>query len=366
MLPVFFKTFRSMTRQSVLSDIAAGVVVGIIAMPLAIAFAIASGVSPEKGLYTAIIAGFMVSIFGGSKVQIGGPTGAFIVIVVGIIQAYGYDGLLMAMIVAGIMLIIMGVLKLGVIIQFIPYTVVVGFTTGIALIIAASQLNDFFGFGIVEVPSGFIEKFILYAQSLADINYYALAISIGSVILILLWQKFITKIPGALIAVLLSTFLVTIFNWPVETIGSKFGAIPTGLPKPHFPLLSFESFRGVIAPAFTIAILAGIESLLSAVVADGMLGTKHDSNMELVGQGFANIGAAIFGGIPATGAIARTAANIKNGGRTPLAGIVHALVLLLILLFLGKYAALIPLSALAGILMIVAYNRVSGVRFERY
>lgn len=354
--PKFFDTIRTTTKQQLFNDIIAGVIVGVVAIPLAIAFAIASGVGPEKGLFTAIIAGFIIAFLGGSDVQIGGPTGAFIVIVYGILMKYGMDGLIIATIMAGILLILMGLMKFGSVIQYIPYPVVVGFTSGIALTIFSTQMNDFFGLGIEKVPADFIGKWIEYAKVITNIDPWSLLIGAGTILIIVIWQKFNKQIPGALIALIVSTAVVTIFNIPVETIGKRFGAIPTSLPMPIFPALSIERIQQLVSPAITIAILAGIESLLSAVVADGMIGKKHNSNTELIAQGLANIGSGLFGGIPATGAIARTATNIKNGGRTPVAGMVHALVLLLVLLFLGKLAALIPMSCLAGILLIVSYN----------
>jgi sulfate permease, SulP family len=355
--PRFFETIRNYSFKQFVSDLTAGIIVGIVAIPLAIAFTIASGVSPDKGLVTAIIAGFIISMLGGSNVQIGGPTGAFIVIVYGIVQKYGLDGLIIATIMAGIILILMGVIKLGTVIQFIPHPVIVGFTSGIALIIFTTQINDLFGLGIRNVPADFIGKWGVFITNFSHVNYWALLIGIGTILLILLVQKINAKIPGALVALVLSTFIVWFFKVPVETIGARFGEFSSSVPMPKFPAFSFDKIRELISPAFTIAILAGIESLLSAVVADGMIGgKKHDSNTELIAQGIANIGSGLFGGIPATGAIARTATNVKNGGRTPVAGMTHAIVLLLVLLFLGKLASLIPLACLAGILIIVSYN----------
>jgi len=354
--PKLFETLKTYNKKQFLTDLTSGVVVGIVAIPLAIAFAIASGVTPEKGLITAVIAGFIISLLGGSNVQIGGPTGAFIVIVYGIIVKYGVDGLIVATIIAGIILIIIGLLRFGTIIQFIPYPVIVGFTSGIALIIFSSQINDLFGLGIKKVPAEFIEKWIQFALHFGNVNFFALAIGIGTIAIILILQKINNKIPASLLALVIATLLVTFLKIPVETIGSKFGEIKSSIPLPIFPNISFDKIRELIFPAITIAILAGIESLLSAVVADGMTGDKHHSNTELIAQGIANIASGIFGGIPATGAIARTATNIKNGGRTPIAGITHAIVLFLVLIFLGKFASLIPLAALSGILIIVAYN----------
>ena len=334
----------------------AGIIVGIVALPLAIAFAIASGVSPEKGLFTAVIAGFIISAFGGSKVQIGGPTGAFIVIVYGIVQQYGIDGLIIATFIAGVMLILMGLARLGSVIKFIPHPLIIGFTSGIALIIFSSQVKDFLGLQMGTVPANFIEKWGSYFKSFSSISIYASLIASVTVLIIVLWPKVTHKVPGSLIAILVTTSLAYYFHLPIETIGSRFGAIPSSLPHPVIPHIDFETVKNMIHPAFTIALLGGIESLLSAVVSDGMIGGNHKSNVELVAQGTANIFSSIFGGIPATGAIARTATNVKNGGRTPVAGIVHAITLLLIMLFVGKLAAFIPMATLAGILVIVAYN----------
>ena len=354
--PKILDTLKGYKRQQFSKDLIAGVIVGIVALPLAIAFAIASGVSPEKGLFTAIIAGFIISAFGGSKVQIGGPTGAFIVIVYGIVQQYGVNGLVIATFIAGIMLVLMGFARFGSVIKYIPHPLIVGFTTGIAVIIFSSQIKDFMGLSMGAVPADFIDKWKSYNQHFSTINWYAVAIAISTVLIIIYFPKITRLIPGSLIAILLSTFVVQLFHFPVETIGSRFGNIPSSLPKPELPQLDWNIIKDSIRPAFTIAILGGIESLLSAVVADGMIGGNHKSNMELVAQGGANMASALFGGIPATGAIARTATNVKNGGRTPVAGMVHAFTLLLIVLLVGKWATLIPMSCLAGILIIVAYN----------
>ena len=326
------------------------------ALPLAIAFAIASGVKPEQGLYTAVVAGFIISCLSGSRVQIGGPTGAFIVIVYGIIQQYGYDGLATATLMAGFILILMGFARFGDIIKYIPYPVTVGFTGGIALIIFAAQIRDFLGLTGGTVPAEFVEKIKYYAEHINTLNFPALGIGLLTLLIIVYWPKVTRKVPGSFIAIIFATGLVQIFHLPIETIGSRFGGVPNALPMPHLPNISLELIEKMSSPALTIAILAGIESLLSAVVADGMLGTRHRSNMELIAQGVANIASPIMGGIPATGAIARTATNIKNGGRTPIAGIVHAITLLLILIFFGPWASLIPMAALAGILISVAYN----------
>jgi len=355
--PKLFTTLKDYNRQTFFSDLIAGIIVGVVALPLAIAFGIASGVSPEKGLITAIIAGFLISAFGGSRVQIGGPTGAFIVIVYGIVEKFGVEGLIIATIMAGFMLVGMGLLQLGTIIKFMPYPIVVGFTSGIALVIFSSQIKDFFGLDVAQaVPADFIEKWQFYFSNFSSVNLYALGIGLFTVLVSVLWPKINKKLPGTLIALLGTTIAVTVFELPVETIGSRFGEIKASIPVPMIPDVSFEMFRLLLAPAFTIAMLGAIESLLSAMVADGATGGRHRSNTELIGQGIANIITPLFGGIPATGAIARTMTNIRNGGKTPMAGIIHAVVLLLILLFFGKLARLIPMSCLAGILVIVAYN----------
>ena len=344
------------SKQQFVKDLIAGMIVGVVALPLAIAFAIASGVSPEKGLVTAIIAGFIISTFGGSRVQIGGPTGAFIVIVFGIVAKYGVSGLTIATFMAGFIIIIFGLTKLGSVIKFIPQSVVIGFTSGIALLIFSTQIKDFLGLQMDSVPSGFIDKWGAYLANINSVNWYALIITIVTIAISVYLPRITKKIPGSLVALVLSTIVVSAFNLPVETIFSKFGEIPSTFPKPEIPEINFTIIKDLIEPAFAIALLGSIESLLSAVVADGMTGGRHRSNMELVAQGAANIFSSLFGGIPATGAIARTATNIKNGGRTPVAGIVHAITLLVIMLFVGKWAKLIPMASLAGILMVVAYN----------
>lgn len=354
--PKLFTTLKDYNKRQFASDFSAGVIVGIVALPLAIAFGIASGVTPEKGLITAVIAGFVISAFGGSRVQIGGPTGAFIIIVFGIIQQYGATGLAIATVMAGVILIIMGLARFGSIIKFIPYPVVVGFTSGIALLILSTQMKDFFGLAINKVPSEFHEKWLIYIETFSSVNIYAAAIGLFALLIMIFWPKVTHKISGSLIAIIVTTAIVQLFNFPVDTIGSKYGEIPSNLPSPKFYDLDLTVIKNLIAPATIIAILAAIESLLSAIVADGMIGGKHRSNMELVAQGIANVASPIFGGIPATGAIARTATNIKNGGRTPVAGIVHALTLLFIMLFFGKWAKLIPMTTLAAILVIVSYN----------
>lgn len=354
--PKLFTTLKTYSKKQFTSDLTAGVIVGIVALPLAIAFAIASGVTPDKGLITAVVAGFIISFLGGSRVQIGGPTGAFIIIVYGIIQQYGTNGLIIATMMAGVILVIMGFARFGSIIKFIPHPVIVGFTSGIALIIFSTQIKDFFGLNIGELPSEFFEKWIVYSQNIVSMNYWAFLIGAISLITIIIFPRITHRIPGSIIAIIISTLLVQLFHLPVDTIGSRFGEIPSSLPSPTFPDIDFATIRSLISPATTIALLAAIESLLSAVVADGMIGGRHRSNMELIAQGAANIITPLFGGIPATGAIARTATNIKNGGRTPVAGIVHAIVLLLIMLFFGSWAKLIPMPTLAAILIVVAYN----------
>lgn len=355
--PKLLAIFRQgYTRQQLSADLIAGVIVGIVALPLAIAFAIASGVKPEQGLYTAVVAGFIIAVLGGSRVQISGPTGAFIVIIYGIVQKHGYDGLAVATMLAGVMLIIMGYARMGVLLKFVPYPVTVGFTSGIALIIFSSQTRDFLGLQMEKVPADFVEKWAAYIAHFQTFSPYALGIGLLALLIIIFWPRVTHKVPGSLVAILLTTALVHLLNLPVETIGSRFGSVPNTLPAPHLPNLSWKLITEMFSPALTVALLAAIESLLSAVVADGMLGTRHRSNMELVAQGIGNIISPLFFGIPATGAIARTATNIKNGGRTPVAGIVHALTLLLIMMFFGQYAALIPMPVLAAILIFVAYN----------
>lgn len=358
--PKFFSVMKNYTREQFIKDIVAGLIVAIIALPLSIALAIASGVNPEQGLYTAIIAGFFISFLGGSRVQIGGPTAAFVVIIYGIIAEHGIPGLIIATLLAGVMLILMGLFHFGDLIKFIPKTITIGFTLGIAIGIVVGQIKDFLGLNMGAVPAEFLTKLVAYSHTLGSINYITLAIGILALLIQIFWPKVSKKIPGSLVAIIVTTLLVAIFKLPVKTIGDLY-TIKAGLPSFSMPVLSFSLVREMILPAFTIAMLAAIESLLSAVVSDGMIGSKHKSNAELVGQGVGNILSALFGGIPATGAIARTAANVKNGGRTPVAGMVHALTLLLILLFLMPYASYIPMSCLAAILIIVGYN-MSGWR----
>ncbi|MBN1540948.1 STAS domain-containing protein [candidate division KSB1 bacterium] len=337
-------------------DLAAGVTVGLVAIPLAIAFAIASGVRPEQGLYTAIIAGFTISLLSGSRVQIGGPTGAFVILVHSIVTNYGMDGLAFATIVAGILLVAMGMARLGTIIRFIPYPVTVGFTTGIALIIATGQLFDGMGIYGSEIPSPFHLKWLFILRSLPSIDFRACAICLLTIAIMTYWPRVTKRLPGSLVALVLTTIAVELFSLPIDTIASRFGEIPNMLPRFHWPMMPTGRMAELFSAALSIALLGGIESLLSAVVADGMTGRRHRSNMELIAQGAANLISPLFGGIPATGAIARTATNIKNGGLTPFAGLFHALTVLMILLFAGRWAALIPMPALAGILLVVAWN----------
>jgi sulfate permease, SulP family len=354
--PKLFSALKTYNRHQFYADLSAGIIVGIVALPLSIAFGIASGVSPERGLITAIIGGFLISFLGGSRVQIGGPAGAFIVIVYGIVQQFGLSGLIIATSISGLLLVLMGVFRLGGIIKFMPYPIVVGFTSGIAVTIFSSQIKEFFGLAIETVPADFISKWALYFQNFHTINFYALGISLFTLFIIVFWPKRFSKIPGTLIAIFATTLLVYFLKLPVETIGGRFGSIPSSLPAPVIPSVSFETVRLLIPAAFTLAILGAIESLLSATVADGVIGGNHRSNTELVAQGIANFVVPFFGGIPATGAIARTMTNIRNGGKTPVAGIIHAFTLLLILLFFGKFAVMIPMASLAGILIVVAYN----------
>lgn len=347
------------------NDLFAGLIVGIVALPLSIAFAIASGVKPEQGLITAFVGGFLISFFSGSRVQIGGPTGAFIVIIFGIVGQYGYAGLAVATLLAGVFLVIMGFLRLGDAIKYIPYPVTIGFTSGIAVVIFTTQIPDFFGFHLEKIPAHFVGKIFAYFQNIQGINIYSVVLSIVTILIIVFWPRVTKRLPGTIIAILVTTFFVHWLHIPVETIAGRFGEVSHAFPMPHFPHFDFNLMVKLIPTALTIAILAGIESLLSAVVADGMLGTRHRSNMELVSQGIANIISPIFGGIPVTGAIARTATNIKNGGRTPIAGIVHALVILFIFIFCAKWAGFIPMATLAGILIVVAYNMSELQHFRR-
>ncbi len=358
--PVFLPKTWSLYKKDLLfknlsKDIFAGIIVGIVALPLAIAFAVASGVSPDKGIITAVIAGFIISVAGGSRVQIGGPTGAFIVIVYGIIQKYGIDGLIISTIMAGFFLIAFGFLRLGSILKFFPHPLIVGFTSGIALVIFSTQIKDAFGLPIENLPAEFIDKWEVYFSRIQEFNLSAILITIGTILITIFSGKLIPKVPGSFIAIVAMTILVSSFEIPVNTIESVFGAIPNKI-ELTFPNIQFDQLGQYIQPALTIALLGAIESLLSAVVADGMISSNHRSNTELIAQGIANIVTPFFGGIPATGAIARTATNIKNNGRTPIAGIIHAITLLLIMLFFGKWALLIPMPCLAGILIVVSFN----------
>ena len=367
--PKLFSVMKNYSKDQFVKDLISGIIVAIIALPLSIALAIASGVGPEKGLYTAIIAGFCISFFGGSRVQIGGPTAAFVVIIYGIIARYGTDGLIVATIMAGIIMIIFGICRAGNLIKFIPYTITTGFTAGIAVGIAVGQLKDFMGIDMGALPSEFIEKVSAIAKNITKLNWVAFAIGVAALLINIFWPKlmsllpeklkYVKIIPGSLISIIVTTVLVKCFALNVNTIGDLY-EVSAKLPAFTVPKVSFSLVKELISPAFTIAILASIESLLSAVVADGMIGSKHRSNAELVGQGIGNIMSGFFGGIPATGAIARTAANIKNGGRTPVAGMVHSITLLVILLLLMPYASWIPMPALAAILIMVAYN-MSGI-----
>ena len=366
-------TLRNYNRDTFVKDLMAGIIVGIVAIPLAIAFGIASGVGPTEGLVTAIIAGFIISALGGSRVQIGGPTGAFIVIIYGVIQQFGVGGLAIATVMAGIMLVLMGVFKLGTIIKFMPYPIIVGFTAGIAVTIFSTQMNDLFGLGIKDVPANFIDKWVCYFENIGNINWWSLGIGLASILIIIFTPKISKKIPGSLLAIVIMTLLCWALEkfaniHPVATIGDLY-ELPSGLPPFRVPALDegatfWATVQSLLPTAFTIAMLGAIESLLSAMVADGVINSRHNSNTELMAQGVANIVVPFFGGIPATGAIARTMANINNGGRTPVAGIVHTVVLLLVLLFLGGLISLIPMPCLAGVLIMVSYN-MSGWRTIR-
>jgi len=356
LVPKLVTTLKTYDRSQFVADLTAGIVVGIVALPLAIAFAIASGVTPERGLYTAVIAGFLISVLGGSRVQIGGPTGAFVVIVYGIVQRHGVEGLLLATFMAGLILIALGAARLGTAIKFIPFPVVTGFTAAIGAIIAVQQLRDAFGLRLDRAPAEVIERIGVYLEHADTVNPHAVVLTGVTLLIVLVWPRVSHRIPSPFVALIAGTALAQLLGWPVETIGSRFGEISAGLPRPSLPPVSLAAIRELAGPAFAIAALGAIESLLSAVVADGMIGGRHRSNMELVAQGIANVVSPLFGGMPATGAIARTATNIKSGGRTPVAGIAHALVLLLITLFFGHWAALIPLAVLAAIVLVVAWR----------
>ena len=363
--PKMFSALRNYDKKTFVADLMSGVIVGIVALPLAIAFGIASGVSPEKGIITAIVAGLLISVFGGSKVQIGGPTGAFIVIVAGIINQYGIQGLTIATLMAGVFLIGFGLLRLGTIIKYIPYPIIVGFTSGIAVTIFTTQIKDLLGMQIDNVPSDFIEKWIIYFQHIGNIDWWSAMVGLASVAIIAVIPQFSKRIPGSLVAIVVMTVVTLLLKQyagvnSIETIGDRF-SIDSQLPEAVVPALSWETIKGLVAPAMTIAVLGAIESLLSATVADGVIGDHHNSNTELIGQGIANLVSPLFGGIPATGAIARTMTNINNGGRTPIAGVIHACVLLLIFLFLMPFAQYIPMACLAGVLVVVSYG-MSGWR----
>lgn len=363
--PKLFDVMKSYTKKQLIKDIISGIIVAIIALPLSIALAIASGVGPEQGLYTAIIAGFFISFFGGSRVQIGGPTAAFVVIIYGIVASYGTDGLIVATILAGIILVIMGICRFGSLIKYIPYTITTGFTCGIAVTLFIGQLKDFFGMDIASVPSEFLDKVIVYAKNISTINLTATLIGLLAVAIMLLWTKVTDKIPGSLVAIVVTTAIAYFAKLPVNTIGSVYGKLNSAFPSFHVPSITMNLIQQMISPAFTIAVLAAIESLLSAVVSDGMIGDTHKSNAELIGQGLGNIFSGFFGGIPATGAIARTAANARNGGRTPIAGIAHCITLTIILLVLMPLAALIPMTTLAAVLLVVAANMADWSSFFR-
>jgi SulP family sulfate permease len=356
LVPKLVTTLQTYTREQFLADLTAGVIVGIVALPLAIAFAIASGVTPDRGLYTAVIAGFLISALGGSRVQIGGPTGAFVVVVYGIVQQYGIDGLTVATIMAGLLLIGFGLGRLGAAIKFIPFPVVTGFTSGIGVILIVQQLRDILGLKLASAPPEVVERLGVYANNIRTLNPYAMVLAAVTLLIIRFWPRVSRRIPAPFVALIVTTVVVHLTDLPVETIGTRFGEISAGFPSLSVPSISWAEGRELVGPALAIAALGAVESLLSAVVADGMIGGRHRSNMELVAQGVANVVAPLFGGIPATGAIARTATNVKSGGRTPVAGIVHALTLLLITLFFGRLAGFIPLATLAAIVLWVAYR----------
>jgi SulP family sulfate permease len=364
--PKLFETLKNYSLETFLADLTAGVTVGIVALPLAMAFGIASGVDPTAGLYTAVVAGFLISALGGSRVQIGGPTGAFVAIVFGVIAQYGLNNLIICTILSGVMLLVMGFAQMGTMIKYIPYPVTTGFTSGIAVLILSTQIKDFFGLKLDKVPADFVEKIRVLGQHFYSLQWPTLLLAGASLLVIFLWpKKLARRVPGSIVAMLLGTFGVLLFHLPVETIGSRFGGIPQSLPTLSVPNFSWETIRHLVHPAFTIALLAAIESLLSAVVADGMIDDRHNSNQELLAQGVANICSGLFGGIPATGAIARTATNVKSGGRTPIAGIIHALTLLVIILLAAPLASYIPLATLSAVLVFVAYNMGEWHQFTR-
>ena len=361
--PKLFDVMKGYTKEQLIKDILSGIIVAIIALPLSIALAIASGVGPVQGLYTAIVAGFFISFFGGSRVQIGGPTAAFVVIIYGIVTTYGTDGLIVATIMAGIIFCIMGLCHFGSLIKYIPYTITTGFTCGIAVTLFVGQIKDFLGLDMGAVPSEFIEKLGAYAANITTTNPVTVAIGAVALVILILWPKVTDKLPGSLIAIIVTTAIVYFAKLPVNTIGSVYGELSSEFPSFHMPAFSYKLVQELISPAFTIAILAGIESLLSAVVSDGMIGDTHKSNAELIGQGLGNIFSGLFGGIPATGAIARTAANVRNGGRTPIAGITHCITLSIILVVLMPLASLIPMTTLAAVLLVVAWNMADWTSF---
>lgn len=355
--PRVLDTLREYNLKKLREDTIAGITVGLVALPLAMAFAIASGVRPEAGLFTAIVAGFLISAFGGSRVQIGGPTGAFVVLVYGVLSTYGMENLVICTIMAGVMLVIMGLARVGKVIQYIPYPVTTGFTSGIAVLIASTQVKDFLRLRVDKLPADFASKLWVLVRNLGTAQAVTVALSIGSVLVIVFWPKRAARfLPGSVVAMVLGTLAVALFHLPVETLGSRFGGIPHGLPPFHLPHVDWMHLPSLFRPAITIAFLAAVESLLSAVVADGMINDRHDSNQELIGQGIANIFSPLFGGIPATGAIARTATNIRSGGRSPVAGMVHALVLVLIMMVAGPLVNFVPLATLSAVLMVVAFN----------
>lgn len=363
--PKLLSVMKTYTKEQFVKDAIAGVIVAVIALPLSIALAISSGVSPEQGLYTAIIAGFFISLLGGSRVQIGGPSATFMVVVYGVVASHGVEGLLLTTILAGIILILFGLLRLGSMIKYIPYPITVGFTSGIALTIFSSQIKDFFGMTLENVPTGFIDKWKLYFSSANQIHWMPFIIGLIALIILMIWPRIKKKIPASLVSIVVTTVLVALLNLDVPTIGTQYTHLSSTFPRPSFPEVTWNKIEMLISPAFTIAFLCSLESLLSAVVSDGMIGSKHRSNMELVAEGVANIASGVFGGMPATGAIARTVANIKNGGRTPIAGVVHAVTLLFILLFLMPLVKMIPLATLAAVLIMVSYNMSEWRMFKR-
>jgi len=358
--PEILRTFKNYSMKTFLGDLGAGLIVVVVSLPLAIAFAIASGVSPERGIFTAIIGGFIISALGGSRVQIGGPSGTFAVMVYAMVIQYGYEGLVPITVMAGVILLLLGFFKLGGLVRFMPYTIVTGFTAGAAVLICTSQLGDFFGLTVSKLPPDFTGKILAYVGNLTTFNPASFLVSLLSLAIILLWPRINKKIPAALVAILAVTLVVAFFGIPVATIGSRFGSIPTSFQAPVFPAVTLPMLGDLLTPAFSLAVLIAIESLLSAVVADGMTGFRHNSNSELIAHGLANIVSPLFGGIPATAAVARTATNIKNGGKTPVAGIINAFVLLMIMLFLGRFALYIPMATLSAILVVVSWN-MSGI-----